>query len=211
MKDITETGRVEAFSDGMFAIAITLLVLDIKVPQEVPAGDHLFTPLLQQWPTYLAFVISFAFIGIMWINHHRLFTHIQRADNTLLVLNLLLLFGVTAVPFPTSLVAAYLDHADYINQQQAVWVYSGLFLLIAVFFNMLWRYASYNNRLLDPQADRAAVNAITRQYSFGPVLYLIAFILVWFNPEASLLMSLLLALFFALPGRSLPLQGDVPE
>jgi uncharacterized membrane protein len=204
-KDITETGRIEAFSDGMFAIAITLLVLDIKVPQGVPEGSDLFGPLLQQWPNYLAFVISFAFIGIMWINHHRLFTHIQRADNTLLVLNLLLLFGVTAVPFPTALVA------EYINRQEAVWVYSGLFLLIAVFFNLLWRYASYNNRLLDPQADRAAVNAITRQYSFGPVLYLIAFVLVWFSPQASLLLSLILALFFALPGRSLPLQGDAPE
>ena len=88
-------------------------------------------------------------------------------------------------------------------------VYSGLFVLIAVFFNALWRYASYQNRLLHPNADRAVVTAITRQYAFGPVLYLVAFVLAWANlVTASLLLNLLLALFFALPGRSLPLTDN---
>src|SRR5215470_20063356 len=96
----TETNRVEAFSDGMFAIAITLLILELKVP--TPAAGRLTAALLRQWPSYLAFLLSFAFIGIMWMNHHRMFTHIRRSNYTLLVLNLLLLLGITAVPFPTA-------------------------------------------------------------------------------------------------------------
>ena len=100
-----ETSRVEAFSDGVFAIAITLLILDLKVPS-APQG-HLGPALTRQWPTYGAFLISFAFIGIMWVNHHRLFNHIRHSDNRLIFLNLLLLLGVTVVPFPTALLAAH--------------------------------------------------------------------------------------------------------
>ncbi len=91
----TETSRIEAFSDGMFAIAITLLILEVKAPS--PAAGHLGEALLKQWPSYLAFLLSFFYIGVMWMNHHRMFTHIRRSNDTLLVLNLLLLLGVTAV------------------------------------------------------------------------------------------------------------------
>ena len=91
----TETARVEAFSDGVFAIAITLLILEIKVPT-AGSGD-LGAQLLLQWPSYLSFFISFAFIGVMWINHHRLFTHIRKSDDTLLILNLALMFGVIVI------------------------------------------------------------------------------------------------------------------
>ena len=101
----SETARVEAFSDGVFAIAITLLILDVHVP--APGLGPLRTALARQWPTYIAFLISFAFIGIMWVNHHRLFNHIRRSDNTLMFLNLLLLLGVCVVPFPTALLAAH--------------------------------------------------------------------------------------------------------
>src|SRR5262249_11394162 len=96
----SETARIEAFSDGVFAIAITLLILEIKIPQ--PAQGDLVVALLRQWPSYMAFFLSFAYIGIMWINHHRMFTLIKRSDDVLIILNLLLLFGVTAVPFPTA-------------------------------------------------------------------------------------------------------------
>jgi len=94
-----ETGRIEAFSDGVFAIAMTLLVLDLKVPKEVGVNLSLASALLEQWPSYLAFLISFATVGIMWMNHHRLFTLIHRTDHWLLVLNGLLLLGVTRFPF----------------------------------------------------------------------------------------------------------------
>ncbi len=101
----SETSRVEAFSDGVFAIAITLLILDVHVPTS--SQGSLGHALGRQWPTYVAFLISFAFIGIMWVNHHRLFNHIHRTDNGLMFLNLLLLLGVTVVPFPTALIAAH--------------------------------------------------------------------------------------------------------
>src|ERR1041385_9184169 len=106
----SETARLEAFSDGVYAIAITLLVLDLKVP--MVQDGKLASALLHQWPMYFAFLISFAFIGIMWVNHHRLFNHIRRCDNRLLFLNLLLLLGVTVVPFPTALLAAHLKGGD---------------------------------------------------------------------------------------------------
>src|ERR1700680_3215204 len=97
-----ETGRVEAFSDGVFAIAMTLLVLDIKVPRDLAEGGTPAQALPSQWPTYLAFVTSYATILIMWVNHHRLFTHIARWDDRLLFANGLLLLGIVLVPFPTA-------------------------------------------------------------------------------------------------------------
>jgi uncharacterized membrane protein len=100
-----DTARTEAFSDGVFAIAITLLVLDIKVPHDLPENTSLLRALLNQWPIYMAFLTSFATIGIMWLNHHRMFRYIRRVDHWFLVLNGLLLLGVTFVPFPTSLAA----------------------------------------------------------------------------------------------------------
>src|SRR6266478_238687 len=103
MDSARETGRLEAFSDGVFAIAITLLVLDLKVPAEPPLLDGL----LSQWSVYLAYIISFIFILIMWINHHRMFEHIVRSDSTFMLLNGLLLLGITVVPFPTNIVARY--------------------------------------------------------------------------------------------------------
>src|SRR4030081_1715517 len=139
----TETTRVEAFSDGVFAIAITLLILNIKIP--LPAGGPLLAQMGRQWASYISFVISFAFIGIMWINHHRLFSHIKRADNLLLIFNLLLLLGVTAVPFPTAVLAAHLGGPD---QRAAAMLFSGTYFFIAIFFNLLWRYACSNGHHL---------------------------------------------------------------
>ncbi len=197
--DIKETARIEAFSDGVFAIAITLLVLDLRVPHGVPETTGLFRALLNQWPAYLAFVTSFATIGIMWINHHRLFALIKRSDHSLLLLNGLLLLFVTFVPFPTAIVAEYVQSRD---QHVAAMVYSGTFTVLAIVFNVLWRYASHKNRLLDRRADPHAVRAITWAYSFGPALYLFSFVLALINVAASLAVTVALAIFFALPPRT---------
>lgn len=191
----TETARVEAFSDGVFAIAITLLILEIKIPS--PGPTQLSLQLLRQWPSYISFVISFAFIGIMWMNHHRLFTHIRRCDDGLLVLNLLLLLGVTAVPFPTAVLAAHLRQP---GERMAVLLYNGTYVFIAICFNVLWGYASSEKRrLLAPDVDRRSVHRITRQYAFGPVLYLACFALTYVSVSASLILNAALACFFALP------------
>jgi uncharacterized membrane protein len=201
-----ETARLEAFSDGVFAIAVTLLILEVHVPSpESLAGHDLFRALYDIWPKIATFVTSFLTIGIMWVNHHRMFTHIRRSDNGLLIFNLLLLLLITAVPFPTALLGDYLRE-EY--AQQAAIIYSATFVLTAIAFNLLWRYAASGNRLIDRHADRKAVAAITRQYSFGPLLYGVAVALAFVSPWASLALNFLLAAFFALPGRAPALTGD---
>ena len=190
-----DTARAEAFSDGVFAIAITLLILEIKVPS---AGNgQLASQLLRQWPSYVSFLCSFAFIGIMWLNHHRMFTHIKRCDEALLVLNLLLLLGVTVVPFPTSVLASHLGKPD---QKEALLLYNATYFCIAVFFNLLWRTASSSKRhLLGADVDREAVDKLSWQYSMGLLMYLICGIVGWFSVWASLAMNVILAAFFLIP------------
>jgi uncharacterized membrane protein len=190
-----ETSRIEAFSDGVFAIAITLLILEIKIP---PAGGAtLSRELLRQWPSYLSFLISFTFIGIMWMNHHRLFMHIARSDNILLILNLLLLLGVIVVPFPTAVLAMHLGEPD---QRAALILYNATYVFIVVVFNLLWRYASSaERRLLAQDVDPTSVQRISRQYVLGPVFYLVCLGLSWLSVPASLTLSFALACFFALP------------
>ena len=206
-----ETGRTEAFSDGVFAVAITLLVLNIKIPgldlspSHLPNDTQLWSLLLNEWPMLAAYATSFATIGVMWLNHHRLYRHIKRTDTVLLLLNLLLLLVIVFIPFPTALVAEYLVRPDL---HAAALFYSGTMVILAVCFNLLWRYASYHNRLLAKNADTRAVNAITKQYWFGPVVYLLAFVLALFSAPASLILNFLLALFFALPPR---LPSDLSE
>jgi hypothetical protein len=103
-----DTRRIEAFSDGVFAIAATLLVLDLRLPGPGAAGHSVTYQLLHAWPQYFAYAVSFLTIGIMWMNHHTALAHVRRVDRPLLVLNLLLLMGVVAIPFPTALVAEHL-------------------------------------------------------------------------------------------------------
>ena len=201
MENDKQTARIEAFSDGVFSIAITLLVLDIHAPSTDQADvTGLMTQLLHLWPNLLAFVASFFFILVMWINHHRLFTLIRRSDNNLLLLNGLLLFGVILVPFPTALVAEYLQHRD---EATAVMVYTGWFVMTAVFFNTLWRYAAYKNRLFTEKTDQQLARSISRQFSFGIPLYLVAFLVALFSPLLSIILSIGLAVFFALPSKAI--------
>jgi uncharacterized membrane protein len=188
----TETNRIEAFSDGMFAIAITLLILEIRVPDR--NLGPLALGLLRQWPSYLAFFLSFAYIGVMWMNHHRMFTHIRRSTDVLLVLNLLLLLGVTAVPFPTAVLASRLGTSD---QRTAAVLYNAVFLVIAIFFNVIWRYA-VSRQLIDKSLAPSAA-LISRQYAAGPLLYGLCLLLAGVDIRASLALNVALAIFFALP------------
>jgi uncharacterized membrane protein len=190
---VKETARVEAFSDGVFAIAVTLLVLDLKTPAEPP----LLAGLLAQWPVYVAYVISFLFILIMWVNHHWMFQHIARIDSTFMLLNGFLLLGVSVVPFPTNVVAQYVLTPD---QTLATAFYSGWFLVIAIFFNVLWRYASHDGRLLSTHDHESGLaRIITERYRWGPVAYFTAFVLAFVWAPASLALNLALAIFYALP------------
>ncbi|HEY7295511.1 MAG TPA: TMEM175 family protein, partial [Dehalococcoidia bacterium] len=127
-----ETARLEAFSDGVFAIAITLLVLDLKVPPAGEGAKRLGPALLDEWPAYLAYLGSFLSILIMWVNHHQQFRHIAHVDHGLLLLNGLLLMAVTVVPFPTSVLSEHIAHRD---ERAAAVFYSGTFLVTALLWN----------------------------------------------------------------------------
>ena len=192
-----ETGRIEAFSDGVFAVAITLLVLDLHVPafDHLPPG-RLGAALLALWPTAAAYTVSFVTILIMWMNHHRLFEQIQRKDHALMLLNGLLLMLVTLIPFPTSLVAAYLQ-TPY--AKTALAVYCGLNFGMAAAFNLLWNHAAHEGRLLADDHDQRRVRHITAQYRLGPILYIATFALAFVSTAACCLAVAALAVFFALP------------
>ncbi|GHO86296.1 TMEM175 family protein [Dictyobacter formicarum] len=215
--DEKDTNRLEAFSDGVFAVAITLLVLDIKFSpfkaNGLPKDDALmWGEILRQGPTLFAFITSFFTIGIMWLNHHRIFKHIKRYDTTLLFLNILLLMIIVFIPVPTSLLAQYIIYPDY---HTAAILYAITFLAMATCFNLIWRYASYNGRLLGKNVDMHVINRISRQYAFGPLLYLIGIAIALFNTPLSVVFSFLLAIFFAFSEISLrrnnlqtPIESD---
>lgn len=167
----------------------------MKVPSG-PAG-HLGAALARQWPTYAAFLLSFFLIGIMWVNHHRLFSHIQRADNRLLFLNLVLLLGITVVPFPTALLSAQYGTAD---RTALAAVFNGTYVMIAIFFNVLWHHALWAG-LLD-SATRESADSISQQYTAGPIASLASFGLAWVSVPASLILNIGLAIFFAIPPKT---------
>jgi uncharacterized membrane protein len=191
-----ETARVEAFSDGVLAIVVTLLVLELKVPRGLETEQAVRHALAEEWHAYLAFLTSFATVGIMWVNHHRLFTLIGRVDHWLLMLNLLLLLMISVVPFPTAVVSEYLGAG---GAQIATLVLGGVYLVTAIVFNVIWRYAAYHRRLIAPHVPQAIVDAQTRQYRFGPVVYLVALLAALVSPTLSVALNLAIAVFFALP------------
>jgi uncharacterized membrane protein len=189
---LSETGRIEAFSDGVFAIATTLLIIEVHVPH----GDNLGHELLRLWPSYLGYLTSFLTVGVMWINHHHLFTLIDRADRTFLLLNTLLLLCIAFVPFPTAVLAQYVRTGD---ARAAAVLYGATLTVTALVFNAVWRYASNDRRLLGPRAPQAEVDDITRAYTIGPFIYGASGVLAFASPKASAAAYLAIAVFFALP------------
>ncbi len=195
--------RLEAFCDGVYAIAITLLVLDIRVPgEDVVRSGGLWHALGGQWPSYGAYVLSFAIIGIMWANHRNICRYIARADHTFVMLNIALLMCTAFLPFPTAVLARYLPSPA--DRPAATVFYGGTLTVTAVFFNMLWRYAASGRRLLRSDAEQHLVDGVTREYNFGPPLYAVATLVAWLNVWASLAIHALLAGLYLLPSRSRP-------
>ena len=194
-----ETGRLEAFSDGVFAVAITLLVFSLQVPSPdtIHSSRDLINTLLSHWPSYFAFFISFATILIMWVSHHRMFKLIHKSDTLFMFANGFLLFLVTIVPFPTQLIATYLTTSA---ATVACAIYAGLFMITNLAYNLLWWSASYEHRLLKRGVPHALVKIRTRQYMFGFPSYLIAFLCAFWLPAASIGICAVLWLFWALSG-----------
>jgi TMEM175 potassium channel family protein len=194
----SDTGRFETYSDGVFAIAATLLVLSFMVttgPDAPPLGHQL----LHLWPSYLAYATSFLTIGIIWMNHHYCVETIARADRTLMFLNLMLLLTVAFLPFPTRLVADYLQKD---GEQAAVYVYDATFVVMAVIYNVWWRYASNGRRLIAEAVPDSALRAINRAFAPGVPMYAIAFLVAIWSPLASVAINLAIAVFY-LPSAAL--------
>jgi TMEM175 potassium channel family protein len=156
-----DTARLVAFSDGVFAISITLLVLEIRPPTD---DTHLLHGLLALWPSYLAYAVTFLFIGQVWANHHVMFDHIRAADRAVLLLNTLLLMVVAFLPFATSVLAGALRSGH--GQRTAVVFYGIAFAFTALAFNGVWRYARHRG-LLSEHLDRAGATAIGRRFQLA--------------------------------------------
>jgi len=180
--------RLETFADGVFAIAATLLILDVRVG----TGD-LGTNLAHIWPSYAAYAVSFITIGIIWINHHRVFTQIRHVDRLFLLLNVAFLMTVAFIPFPTSLIASQFREGDL---EPAALAYGATLTITAIFFNGLWFYAASGHRLLRADADPRVVSGISRSYLPGPFIYLAATLIALVSPVASVVLFGVIAVFY---------------
>jgi uncharacterized membrane protein len=191
------TSRLEAFSDGVLAVAITLLVLNIRVPD--PAStENLLHALLDQWPTYVAYVTSFVTIGIIWINHHVMISRLRQADHPILALNLLLLLSIGVLPFSTDLAASYLKQSH--GQHLAVAIYSGSLLVMSIFFATLNRHILLRKvHYLDPPLSEDLRRAILRRSLAGLAPYVIATALAPVSAYLTLFICAALAGYYALP------------
>jgi uncharacterized membrane protein len=192
----TPTDRTESFSDGVFAVAITLLVLDLSAHNVPPGG--LADALARKWPHYVTFVVSFLTIGIIWSNHHSMFERIARVDRTLVLLNLLLLMTVTAIPFPTGLLASYLRSGS--DEHVAAAVYAGSLLLMSITFIAVNVYAARGELLGGWISPDVARRQLLRA-SFGLFVYTAAIALAFVDTVTSLALCAVSALYYALPAR----------
>ena len=199
------TNRIEAFSDGVFAIALTLLVLEIKLPEisAIHTDQQLQDFLFSQGPTYLSYVLSVLVIGIFWVAHHGLFHYIRRADRNLFWLNILFLLTVTFIPFPTALLGTFS------NYHTAVVIYGASLALTGILLDIMRWYATSKHRLVDPHLDAHLIRTAMRRNLTGPVIYLLA-IAISFLPwhlmginsvQVCIALYILVPLLYILPGR----------
>jgi len=208
---LSESTRVEAFSDGVIAIAITLLVLELRVPTLDPTNPgQLASELLHDWPHYSAYVISFLVIGVMWVNHHSVFRDIVRVDRMLMFLNLLLLLSIAVIPFPTAVVAQYIT-GERSDARAAAVLYSLVSFLVGLSFSAVRLWTLAHPYLLSPTLDLAAARAVQRQLGFyvGGIAYALLVGVALVSPLACMLGHLVMALYYV--SERLPSQDQDPD
>jgi uncharacterized membrane protein len=202
---LVTTSRLEAFSDGVFAIAITLLVLDIAVP--AAREGRLWAELGGLWPHYGAYAISFLTIGVMWANHHSMMHQVGRVDPTLIYLNLALLAIVAFIPFPTGVLAAYLgqagsEHAAGIatggaNAKAAIGLYGLTMIVLAIAFSLLWLHLRRRPEILTRHASAAVINRALAYSALGGGVYVVATAISVIVPYVSLVIYAVLVVVYA--------------
>jgi uncharacterized membrane protein len=186
--------RLEAFSDGVFAVAITLLALDLTV--EGPGHGHLIDQLHDKWPSFLAYLISFFMIGIVWVNHHALVRSIIKVDRRLLFLNLVLLLFVVLIPFATATEAEYFPHNTG-DARLAMALYAGVFLGMSIGFASMFEWTLHGQRVYQPVPPERRWAARVR-FVGGSLVYVIAIAVAWFSAVASFVLIALIALYYIL-------------
>ncbi len=194
------TGRLESFSDGVIAVAITLLVLDIAVPtlRQSAHGVQLGHDLSRQWPVYAAYVTSFITIGIIWINHHVMIGRLARADHSILMLNLVLLLTIAVIPFGTSLFAEYLREGH--GARLAAGIYGAILLAMATAFTLLNSQILLRRpHLLRGEPSLAERRKILLRSLSGLIPYVMATALAAVSPYITLAITAAIAVFYALP------------
>jgi uncharacterized membrane protein len=201
----TGTARMEAFSDGVFAIAATLLVLEFSISHAREA-PQLSKQLVELWPSYLAYVTSFVTIGIIWMNHHHTLSLVGRTNRTFLFINNLLLLTVAFLPFPTKLVADYLRHG---GEEAAALDYAATFVVMATLHEVWWQYARRGRRLIAENVRDSALEAVDRAYLPGVLMYGVVFVVAFFSPLAAVLLTFAIAAFY-LPSSALFDRGGEP-
>lgn len=189
MGDRWSTDRLESFSDGVFAIAITLLVLEIGVPES--EFDDLWKGIADQWPSYLAYVTSFLTIGGLWLAHHGILRRLAGADGVVMRLNLLLLMLVSFLPFPTKLVAEAIDITT--AERVAVIFYGLVLLAISVVISALWRHVAGHRELLEPGVEDAEVRGVTRLTTPNVGFYVVVLGLALLAPQVAAVGYLVIA------------------
>ncbi len=201
---ITEgTERLQAFSDAIFAFAVTLLGINLAVPVlQNPAKDSLLKALLQMWPYFFGFITSFIIVGITWANHHEMFRFIKRSNHYFLLLNIIFLMTIALIPFPTAVLAQYIVIPT--QRVTATAFYSGTLLAMSIMYNIVWLYALKNN-LMAPQCNPDVLKIMTRGYLLGPILFSIAFILAFIWYPASLALNIFAYFIFLLPSPNRPI------
>jgi uncharacterized membrane protein len=182
--------RLEAFSDGIFAFAATLLILNLAV-----SGHPLGQQLLGIWPSYVAYALSFITIGIIWTNHHTVMHQVAHVDRFFLMVNVIFLMFIAFIPFPTRLLALNLQTE---GAEAAAIAYGITLTSTAALFNVLWRYAASGRRLLRQDAEQKVVDGIGRSYLIGPLMYLAATLVALVSPIASAGAYLAIGLFYVL-------------
>jgi uncharacterized membrane protein len=194
----SDTFRLEAFADAVFAIAITLLIIEVRLPPAAQVQEMgLARALAHIWPSYLGYAISFIVIGIMWANHHNLMKLIDRVDHGFITRTLLLLMWVAFLPFPTAVMAEHLTDPD--ERAVAVAFYCGCFTVTAFCYFLMWWHAARGRRLIADHVPDEAVRTITRAYAPGSLLYLAATLLAFVHIAISLAIVVGLAALYMFP------------
>ncbi|MEI6121986.1 MAG: TMEM175 family protein [Bacteroidota bacterium] len=190
-----ETTRVEAFSDGVFAIALTLLILGIKVPDfgDFATNHQLFHALLKLWPSFLAFILSFAAVLIMWINHHGFFKYLRKINSFFLIANGLLLLAVTFINYPTAILARYFNTPAF---NIAAAFYCGSMVIISATYNLMWFSSAYKRRLVKDEITDTLIIKIRNAYWIGFFIYLAAFVISYFLPYLGITICISLWIFW---------------